>query len=164
MLKDNQLYAKLSKYEFWEKEVKFLGHVVKAEGITVDPAKVEAVSKSEQPTTVTEVWSFLGMAGYYRRFIKEFSRIARSLTQLTKKNGRFSWDENVEAAFQELKMRLTSVSVLTLPQEGEKFVEEMGTKLKFSTAFHPQIDGQNERVNQILEDMLRACVLDFQAN
>ncbi|XP_058101807.1 uncharacterized mitochondrial protein AtMg00860-like [Magnolia sinica] len=104
------------------KEVKFLGHVVKAEGIVVDPAKVKAVSKWEQPTMVTEVQSFLGMARYYKRFIKKFSRIVRPLTQLTKKNARFTLDENAEAAFQELKMRLTSAPVLTLPQEGETFV------------------------------------------
>ncbi|XP_058082469.1 uncharacterized mitochondrial protein AtMg00860-like [Magnolia sinica] len=118
-LKENQLYAKLSKCEFWEREVKFLGQVVKEEGIAVDPAKVEAVSKWDQPTTVTEVRSFLGMAGYYRRFIKEFSRIAGPLTQLTKKNAQFTWDENTKAAFQKLKMRLTSAPVLPLPQEGE---------------------------------------------
>ncbi|XP_058111660.1 uncharacterized mitochondrial protein AtMg00860-like [Magnolia sinica] len=75
-LKENQLYAKLTKCEFWEEELKFMGHVVNAEGIAVDPAKVEAVFKWEQPTTVTEVRSFLGTTGYYRHFIKEFSRIA----------------------------------------------------------------------------------------
>ncbi|XP_058106972.1 uncharacterized mitochondrial protein AtMg00860-like [Magnolia sinica] len=120
-LKENQLYDKLTKCELWKEEVKFLGHVVKAEGITVDPTKVEVVSKWEQPSTVTEVQSFLRMVGYYRYFIKEFSRIARLLTQLTKKDARFMWDENAEVAFQELKMRLTSAPVLTLP-EGEKFV------------------------------------------
>ncbi|XP_058076442.1 uncharacterized mitochondrial protein AtMg00860-like [Magnolia sinica] len=121
-LRENQLYAKLSKGEFWEEEVKFLGHVVKAYGIAVDLAKVEAIFKWEQPTTVTEVRSFLGMARYYRRFIKEFSRIVRPLTQLMKKNNQFKWDENIETAFQELKMRLTSAPVLTLLQEGETFV------------------------------------------
>ncbi|XP_058111190.1 uncharacterized mitochondrial protein AtMg00860-like [Magnolia sinica] len=69
-----------------EEEVNFLGHIVKEEGIAVDPTKVEAVSKWDQPTTVNEVRSFLGMAGYYRCFIKKFSRITRPLTQLTKKN------------------------------------------------------------------------------
>ncbi|XP_058082395.1 uncharacterized mitochondrial protein AtMg00860-like [Magnolia sinica] len=110
------------KCKFWEEEVKFMGHVVKVEGIAVNLAKVEAVSKWDQPTTVTEVRSFLVMARYYRCFIKEFSRIAWPLTQLTKKNNRFTWDENTEAAFQELKMRLIFALVLTLPQEGETFV------------------------------------------
>ncbi|XP_058076387.1 uncharacterized mitochondrial protein AtMg00860-like [Magnolia sinica] len=121
-LKENQLYTKLRKCEFWEEEVKFLGHVVKAEGIVVDPVKVEAISRWEQPTTVAEVRSFLRMAGYYRRFIKEFFRITRPLTQLTKKSAQFTWDENTEAAFQELKIKLTSAPMLTLPQEGEKFM------------------------------------------
>ncbi|XP_058106370.1 uncharacterized mitochondrial protein AtMg00860-like [Magnolia sinica] len=85
-----------------------MGHVVKAEGIVVDPAKVEAVSKWEQPTIVTEVQSFLDMEGYYRCFIKEFSKIAQLLTQLMKKNNRFTWDENTKVAFLVLKMRLTS--------------------------------------------------------
>ncbi|XP_058076369.1 uncharacterized mitochondrial protein AtMg00860-like [Magnolia sinica] len=74
-MKENQLYVKLSKCEFWEEEVKFLGHVVKAKGIAVDLAMMEAVSKWKHPTTVTEVWGFLSMDGYYRRFIKEFFRI-----------------------------------------------------------------------------------------
>ncbi|XP_058068776.1 uncharacterized mitochondrial protein AtMg00860-like [Magnolia sinica] len=119
---ENQLYAKLTNCKFWEEEVKFLGHVVKVEGIAIDPAKVEAITKWELPTTVTKVRSFLAMAGYYKRFIKEFSRIARPLTQLIRKNNWFTWDENTKAAFQELKMRLTSAPVLTLPQEGVTFV------------------------------------------
>jgi hypothetical protein len=82
-LKEHQLDAKLSKCEFWLKEVIFLGHIISAEGISVDPRKVEAVWKWERPTNITEIHSFLGFAKYYRRFIEEFSTIAIPMTRLT---------------------------------------------------------------------------------
>ncbi|KAI5659164.1 hypothetical protein M9H77_27957 [Catharanthus roseus] len=97
--------------EFWMSQVTFLGHVITQEGISVDPAKVEAVTYWTQPKTPTEVRSFLGMAGYYRRFIKDFSRIAGPLTQLTRKATKFEWTEKCERSFQELKNRLTSAPV-----------------------------------------------------
>jgi hypothetical protein len=118
-LRENQLYAKLDKCEFWLKEVVFLGHVISAEGIFVDPIKVEAVLKWERPTNMTEIRSFLGLAGYYRRFIEGFSTIASPLTKLTRKEVRFVWSEECEASFQELKERLTSAPVLALPS-GQK--------------------------------------------
>ena len=92
-LRENQLYAKLDKCEFWLEEVVFLGHVISVEGIFVDPRKVKAVLKWERPTNVTEIRSFLGLAGYYRRFIEGFSTIASPLTKLTRKEVRFVWLE-----------------------------------------------------------------------
>ena len=89
ILKEKQLYAKLSKCEFWLTEVRFLGHVISQEGVSVDPSKVEAVLNWKRPVTVTEICSFLGLAGYYRRFILNFSRIALPLTKLTRKNQSF---------------------------------------------------------------------------
>jgi hypothetical protein len=80
------LYAKLDKCDFWLKKVTFLGHVVSSESIFVDPQKVETVLRWERPTTVTGVRSFLGLAGYYKRFIEGFSTIATPLTRLTRKN------------------------------------------------------------------------------
>lgn len=88
-MREEQLYAKFSKCEFWLKQVAFLGHIVSKEGISVDPSKVEAVQKWPCPSTVTEIRSFLGLAGYYRRFAKDFSRIAASLTRLIQKNAKF---------------------------------------------------------------------------
>ena len=86
ILKEKQLFAKLSKCEFWLDEVKFLGHVIGQNGVAVDPSKVEAVLNWERPTTVTEIRSFLGLAGYYRRFIEGFSEIAMPLSKLTRKD------------------------------------------------------------------------------
>ena len=88
-LRNRQLYAKLDKCDFWLKEVTFLGHVVSSKGIFVDPQKVEAFLRWERPTTITEIHSFLGLAGYYKRFIEGFSTLATPLTRLTRKNIRW---------------------------------------------------------------------------
>ncbi|KAJ4701059.1 Retrotransposon protein, putative, Ty3-gypsy subclass [Melia azedarach] len=121
-LKNKQLYAKFSKCQFWLDRVAFLGHVISANGIYVDPQKIEAVVNWERPTSVTEVRSFLGLAGYYRRFVEGFSKIAGPLTKLTRKNVKFEWTDDCEQSFQELKKRLTSAPVLTLPSGTEGFV------------------------------------------
>ncbi|KAL5555748.1 hypothetical protein UlMin_037984 [Ulmus minor] len=88
-LSEHRLYAKFSKCEFWLDRVQFLGHVVSRDGISVDPAKIDAVSKWPVPTNVTEIQSFLGLAGYYRRFVEGFSTLAATLTALTKKDRRY---------------------------------------------------------------------------
>ena len=120
-LRQYQLYAKFSKCEFWLSRVGFLGHVVSTDGIYVDPQKVEAVANWEQPTTVTEVRSFLGLEGYYRRFIEGFSKIAGPLHCLTRKGVKFEWTDRCEGSFQTLKEKLTSALVLTLPKGNEGF-------------------------------------------
>nr|GEW00131.1 putative reverse transcriptase domain-containing protein [Tanacetum cinerariifolium] len=91
------------------------GHIVSAEGITMDPTKVEAITKWPRPTSVTEVRSFLGLAGYYRRFVEGFSRLALPLTKLMRQGEKFVWNEEIEKSFEELKQRLVSAPVLTLP-------------------------------------------------
>jgi hypothetical protein len=121
-LRDHQLYSKLSKCEFWLKRVTFLGHVILAEGVFVDPQKVKAVLKWERPTSITKIRSFLGLVGYYQRFIEGFSLIATPLTQLTRKNKKWVWLEECEKSFQELKRRLTTAPVLTLPLGTKSFV------------------------------------------
>jgi hypothetical protein len=121
-LRSAQLFAKFSKCEFWLDRVGFLGHVISAGGVSVDPQKVEAVSNWGRPTSVTEIRSFLGLAGYYRRFVQDFSRIAAPLTRLTRKGVKFEWSEKCELSFQELKDRLTSAPVLALPDESGEYV------------------------------------------
>ncbi|XP_075515714.1 uncharacterized protein LOC142550524 [Primulina tabacum] len=121
-LRDNQLYAKFKKCEFWLEQVAFLGHIVSREGIAVDPAKIEAVKKWPIPWTVAEVRSFLGLAWYYRRFIGDFSKIALPLATLTRKTVKFEWTNEYQQAFQVLKDNLTSAPVLALPQGVEDFV------------------------------------------
>ena len=118
LLRDHQLYAKFSKCEFWLTEVRFLGHVVSASGVSVDPEKVEAVMSLERSNSVFEIRSFLGLAGYYRRFIEDFSRLAATMTRLTRKKVKFDWDDRCEEAFQELKRRLTTAPILIVPGRG----------------------------------------------
>nr|GEZ85981.1 putative reverse transcriptase domain-containing protein [Tanacetum cinerariifolium] len=113
LLKDEKLYAKFSKCDFWLNSVQFLGHVIDSSGIHVDPAKIEAIKSWAAPTTLTEVRQFLGLAGYYRRFIKEFSLIAKPLSKLTQKNKPFVWGNNEEEAFQTLKRKLCSAPILS---------------------------------------------------
>ncbi|XP_043805308.1 uncharacterized protein LOC110608243 [Manihot esculenta] len=122
ILRDKQLYAKLSKCEFWLDRVVFLGHVISADGVLVDPKKIEAVVNWDPPTNVTEVRSFLGLAGYYRRFVQDFSIIAASLTKLFRKNAKFEWTNECQESFEKLKTCLTSAPVLTLPSGTDGFV------------------------------------------
>nr|GEU37732.1 putative reverse transcriptase domain-containing protein [Tanacetum cinerariifolium] len=122
LLKEEELYAKFSKCEFWLLKVKFLGHVIDSEGIHVDLAKIKAIKDWASPKTPTEIRQFLGLAGYYRRFIEGFSKIARPTMKLTQKSIKFDWGEKEEAAFQLLKQKLCSASILALPEGSKNFV------------------------------------------
>ncbi|KAG8478562.1 hypothetical protein CXB51_028470 [Gossypium anomalum] len=237
ILRDKQLYAKFSKCEFWLREISFLGHVVSTSGIRVDPSKISTILDWKPPRNVTEVWSFLGLVGYYRQLVKGFSMIATPMTKLLQKDVKFEWSEKCQKSFDQLKTYLTKApegrvvayasrqlkpheknylthdlelaaivvidrltkSARFIPvrtdysleklaklyvsqilrlhgvptsivsdrdsrftsQFWKKLQEALGTKLHFSTAFHPQTDGQFERIIQILEDMLRCCILEF---
>ncbi|GJQ96641.1 putative reverse transcriptase domain-containing protein [Tanacetum coccineum] len=97
LLQKEKLYAKFSKCDFWIRIVQFLGHLIDSQGLHVDPAKIEVVKNWTSPTTPTEVRQFLGLAGYYRRFIEGFSKIAKPLTKLTQKNKNYIWDEEQES-------------------------------------------------------------------
>ena len=118
---ENQLFAKLSKCDFWLKEVSFLGHIVSAESIRVDPVKIEAIVNWKPPRNVTEVRSFLGLAGYYRRFVQGFSVIASSLTRLLRKGVKFEWDDKCQSSFERLKEILVEAPVLIQPTSGRDY-------------------------------------------
>ncbi|GJW63343.1 putative reverse transcriptase domain-containing protein [Tanacetum coccineum] len=122
LLKKEKLYAKFSKCEFWIPKVQFLGHVIDSRGIHVDPAKIESIKDWASPKTPTEIRQFLGLAGYYRRFIEGFSKIAKSMTKLTQKGIKFDWGEKEENAFQLIKQKLCSAPILALPEGSEDFV------------------------------------------
>ncbi|GJU46845.1 putative reverse transcriptase domain-containing protein [Tanacetum coccineum] len=122
LLKKEELYAKFSKCEFWISRVQFLGHVIDCRGIHVDPAKIESIKDWASPKTPTEIRQFLGLAGYYRRFIEGFSKIAKTMTKLTQKGVKFDWGDKQEAAFQLLKQKLCSAPILALPEGSEDFI------------------------------------------
>jgi hypothetical protein len=98
-LRENRLYTKLSKCEFWMKQVAYLGHVISKGGISVDPSKVQDILSWNVPTSVGDIQSFLGLVGYYRRFIKGFSKISKPMTKLLKKDKKFEWTSTCEASF-----------------------------------------------------------------
>ena len=121
-LREKRLYAKFSKCEFWLDSVSFLGHVVYNDGVMVDPSNIEAKKSWGRPTNVSEVRSFVGLASYYRRFVKGFSFVASKLTNLTKQSVPFVLSNECEESFQKLKTLLTTAPILTLPVEGKNFI------------------------------------------
>jgi hypothetical protein len=114
-LREHQLYAKFKKCAFWLEEIQFLGHVLSAKGIVVDPSKVKDILEWNSPTTVHQVQSFLGLAGYYRRFILDFSKIVKPITGLLKNDTKFDWSSKCNKAFEQLKVLLTTSLVLAQP-------------------------------------------------
>ncbi|WMV33463.1 hypothetical protein MTR67_026848 [Solanum verrucosum] len=113
-LREEKLYAKYEKCEFWLKEVAFLGYVVSGDGIKVDPKKTDVIRNWPRPLTPSDIRSFLGLAGYYRRFVNEFSSIASPMTKLTQKKAKFEWTDECERSFQTLKDKLVSAPILSL--------------------------------------------------
>jgi hypothetical protein len=120
-LRDHKLYAKFSKCESWLNSVKFLGHTISHDGISVDPSKVQEVMDWKPPKSVHQIRSFLGLEGYYHRFIPNFSRIAKPMTKLLKKGVKFVWSEACEKAFHTLRQHLTSAPVLVQPDNSKPF-------------------------------------------
>ncbi|XP_073041917.1 uncharacterized mitochondrial protein AtMg00860-like [Primulina eburnea] len=120
-LREKELYAKFKKCEFWLTSVALLGHIISEIGVSVEPKKVEAIVDWPRPKTVNEILIFLGLAGYYRKFVEGFSSIAISLTKLTQKNAIFIWSKECEKSFQILKRKLASTPLLVLPDDGNNF-------------------------------------------
>ncbi|XP_024013310.1 uncharacterized protein LOC112087599 [Eutrema salsugineum] len=131
-LRDQQLFAKLSKCSFWQRKMGFLGHIVSEEGVAVDPEKIIAVTEWPVPKSVTEVRSFLGLAGYYRKIVPNFSRIFKPLTSLTEKNVKFEWTDKRSQRFEELKQKLIETPILVLPWSGipyDVYTDASGSRL-----------------------------------
>ncbi|GKE47529.1 putative reverse transcriptase domain-containing protein [Tanacetum coccineum] len=130
LLKKEELYAKFSKCEFWLPKVQFHGHVIDSQGIHVDPAKIESIKDWASPKTPTEIQQFLGLVGYYRRFIKGFLTMAKPMTKLTQKKVKFIWGDKQEAAFQLLRQKLCSAPILALPEGSEDFIAYCDASIK----------------------------------
>lgn len=121
-LSQANLKVKPSKCNLFSEQVQYLGHIISAQGVRADPAKVQAVKDWPVPKTQTEVRSFVGLASYYRRFIKGFAELARPLHQLTEKGRRFKWSEACQVAFEHLKAKLISAPVLAYPDPSQPFI------------------------------------------
>ncbi|GJZ84561.1 putative reverse transcriptase domain-containing protein [Tanacetum coccineum] len=152
LLKKEELYAKFSKCEFWISKVQFLGHVIDSEGIHVDPAKIESIKDWTSPKSPTEIRQFLGLAGYYRRFIEGFSKIAKPMTKLTQKKVKFVWGDKQEAAFQlgklehkELKPRADGTRV---PLNGRSWLP--GYEAIFRNCDHARVKAEHQRPSGLL--------------
>jgi hypothetical protein len=120
-LREHQLYAKFSKCAFWLEEIQFLGHILSAKGIAVDPSKVKDILEWKPQTTVHQVRSFLGLAGYYCRFILDFSKLVKPITSLLKNGTKFNWSSRCIESFEQLKMLLTTAPVLAQPDIEKPF-------------------------------------------
>jgi len=119
---DNNLYAKLSKYEFDKEEVEFLGHIISGSGVSTDSKKIKSIKEWPIPKNVKEVQRFLGLCNYYRRFVRNFAAIAKPLHALTKKGRKFVWSKDCDTSFSILKKRLTSSPLLMHPDLTKPFI------------------------------------------
>jgi hypothetical protein len=114
VLREHQLYAKLSKCSFYQEKNRYLGHIISKDGTVVDLEKIEAIREWSAPKNMMEVRSFMGLAGYYKRFIRGFSRIAHPITSLQRKEKKVHWTKECERSFQQLKQLLTSAPILSI--------------------------------------------------
>ncbi|XP_057948190.1 uncharacterized mitochondrial protein AtMg00860-like [Malania oleifera] len=122
VLRERKLYAKFKKCEFMLEHVTFLGHVISRGGISMDLSKIKAIVDWVRPKNVHEIRSFLGLIGYYCRFVEGFSKLSGPLTRFTRKNVKYKWTKECEQSFQELKQRLITALVLTIPSGEGYFV------------------------------------------
>lgn len=128
-MRQNSLYAKMSKCGFATNKVEYLGHYIEAKGFFTDPNKIKAVAEWPKPENLKQLRGFIGLPGYYKRFVKSFGAIAKPLTALTKKDS-FGWSEEARTAFEHLKTTLCQAPVLALPLFDKPFVVETDACLK----------------------------------
>jgi hypothetical protein len=122
VLREHQIYAKFSKCDFFQKEIQYLGHIISTEGVEVDLEKIKAIMDWPTPRNVTEVRYFMGLVGYYKRFIRGFSKIGNPITSLQEKGKKFVWSQECEASFQQLKHLLTNAPVLKIADPENDFL------------------------------------------
>jgi hypothetical protein len=122
VIREHQLYVKLRKCSFYQENIHYLGNIILKDGIVVDPKKIEAIREWSVPKNMIEIRSFMGLVGYYRRFIVGFSRIAHPITSLQRKEKKFQWTDECERSFQRLKKLLTSAPILRIAGPYEYFV------------------------------------------
>jgi hypothetical protein len=122
VLREHPLYAKLRKCSFYQKQIHYLGHIISKYGIAVDPENIEAIREWSVPKNVTKVRSFMGLVGYYKRFIEGFSKIAHPITSLQRKGVKFQWTLDCEKSFQHLKQLLTSAPILRIVDPNKDFI------------------------------------------
>jgi len=145
-LREAKLKLKPSKCVLLQKSLSFLGHVVSGEGIATDPEKTKLVSEWPVPTSVKEVRPFLGLAGYYRKFVKGYAKITTPLHDLTKKDVAFQWSSEVQSAFEMLKEALTSPPILAIPNDSDEFILDTDASEKSIGAVLSQVQDGVERV------------------
>lgn len=148
-LRAEKLYVKLKKCSFFQRSVEYLGHIVTPEGVKVDPKKVEVVKNWPQPQNSRELLSFLGLAGYFRRFIPHFSKIAQPLYQLTQQSVKFEWSPACQESFQHLRLRLTSAPVLRLPNKHGTFIVSCDASGFAVGAMLEQVDAADQKPHVI---------------
>lgn len=140
LMKQHQFYVNAKKCSFGETEVSYLGHKISVQGVAADSDKIAAMVKWPVPKSVTELRGFLGLTGYYCRFVKNYRQIARPLTELLKKNG-FMWSDEANGAFQTLKLAVSSLPILILPD----FQQEFSVETNVSGAGIGVVLSQNKR-------------------
>jgi hypothetical protein len=151
LLEENQFYAKMSKCTFGKEQVEYLGHIISKKGVKVDPKKTRAITEWPKPKNISKLKGFLGLAGYYRRFIKNYAHLTAPLTNLLKKNS-FQWNVEAQKCFENLKNIMSTTSVLATPDFSKPFIIEcdasgLGIGAILMQDGHP-IDFQSRKLNQ----------------